>query len=143
MTVLVILSGVLLHAVQSDALASAARRQLQLKAQYIYHLLANAMAENSGRSHLRTLAEGILENRIDGPGRETADLLERIRPRDFAVEVRVRTEDGRCVTVRTHENAGAGDVFKFSGRFALISVRGEAEARADVFEVEVSLFRTG
>ena len=144
MVVLIVLSGTVLHAVQSNALESAVRRQLQMKAEYTYHLLANAMVENSGRSYLRTLAEGLLENRTEGPCREVAPILEEVRPHGFVVEVRMEREDGGCVSVRIPENAGEpGDVFTFSGRFALVSAGENPEdgMNVRVFEVRVSLVR--
>lgn len=147
MALLTIFAGVLLHAVQSDILDSAVRRQLQLRAQHTYHMLANAMVENSGKSYLRTLAEDLRDNSVENDFLAVlSSVLERVRSDNLTVEFRMRAENSEWLSLKVPADPGrSGDRFSFSAWYTLISASENPEegVHLERFEVEISLVRAG
>lgn len=142
MVILTIFSGVLLYTIQSDALNSAVRRQLQLRAQCAYHMLANAMLENSGKSYLRALAEDLAENKLSEKVlEEISNIIGRTVTGNFVVEFKIRAENSRWITLKVPENLElAGDRFSFSSCYTIISISENLEGlHVERFEVEISI----
>jgi len=144
MVILTVFSGVLLYTVQSDALDSAVRRQLQLRAQCAYHMLANAMLENSGKSYLRVLAESLLENKTcEKVLVEISNILKKTMAENLTLEFKIRAENSDWIVLKIPENLELmGDRFSFFGCYTIISTSENSdELYVERFDVEISIIR--
>ncbi|HDI12642.1 MAG TPA: hypothetical protein ENF64_00835 [Hadesarchaea archaeon] len=98
MFLLVIFSGVLLHAYGLDAISSATDRQLQMKAEYFYKTLELAQVENYSLSYFEAVAEnliGVTKPVVPGDNiREgICNLLAYLHPDGYGVKVELNYEN--------------------------------------------------
>ncbi|MEW6592884.1 MAG: hypothetical protein AB1305_04315 [Candidatus Hadarchaeota archaeon] len=123
MLLIMVFAGTLLHAYRLDAVVSAADRQLQLKAEYLYRTLELGQVENYSLTYFSAVAENLLglgetvvpENylraRID-------NILAYLAPQDHKVMVQL-TKDNLSWTQSYAGQPGAIQ-FTFSGTVTII-----------------------
>jgi len=152
MFLMVIFAGVLLHAYRSDAISSAANRQLQMKAEYLYKTLELAQVENYSLSYFEAVAENLigvtepvvsenLENRI-------GNLLAYLRPPNYTVMVKLTYKNYENENFSQSYSSGIGEPdnrvtqFTFSGKVTIIIAGAAAENRVAQVDAVLKMFKS-
>lgn len=153
MFLLVILTGVLLHAYRLDAISSATDRQLQMKAEYFYRTLELAQVENYSLSYFDAIAENLIANNLENfnpavPGEylyERIDnVLKYLRPQNYSVTVDLAYDNFSWMQSFPADTGGPENTatqFTFSGK-ATIIIAEAGENRVAQVDVVLTLFKS-
>ncbi|MEW5995652.1 MAG: hypothetical protein AB1476_05860 [Candidatus Hadarchaeota archaeon] len=123
MLLIMVFAGTLLHAYRLDAVVSAADRQLQLKAEYLYRTLELGQVENYSLTYFGAVAENMLglgetvvpENYL---GERIDNLLAYLTPQNHSAMVQL-TKDNLSWT-RSYPGQPRATQFTFSGTVTII-----------------------
>jgi hypothetical protein len=125
MLLISIFAGVLLHAYRLDAVTSAADRQLQLKAEYVYRTLELSQVENYSLSYFEAVAENLIglgetvvpENYL----REKIDnALSYLTPPNCSTVVELTKDNQSWIQTFPNQPASTATQFTFSGAVTII-----------------------
>ena len=145
MLLIAIFAGVLLHAYRLDAVTSAADRQLQLKAEYVYRTLELSQIENYSLSYFETIAENLLglgetvvpENYL---AEKIDNALSYLTPPNCSTEVELTKDNRSWIQTFPNQPGPTATQFTFSGTVTII-VAEAGENRVAQVNARVTIFR--
>jgi len=148
MFLMVIFAGVLLHAYRSDAINSAANRQLQMKAEYLYRTLELAQVENYSLSYFEAAAENLIgvtepvvpKNYLDN---QIGDLLAYLCPPNYTVVVKLTYENfSRLYPSGISEPDNTATQFTFLGKVTIIIAGAATENSVAQVDAVLVMFKS-